>query len=156
MGATFRHPILAFDDPGFIAWSRRHAVTLWATAADGEPLAAHYKRHGLFTLADHATWPDGSVSTEAGILEMDEREKSGRLKIASHLSDYLEERRFYHRKDGQIVKLKDDLLSATRICVMMKRYGRTLPLGSAGAPRNTQTLATGTDFDVFSGGALFP
>jgi len=38
MGATFRHPLLAFDDPGFIAWSRRHDVTLWATAADGEPL----------------------------------------------------------------------------------------------------------------------
>jgi TrmH family RNA methyltransferase len=39
MGATFRHPILVFDDPGFIAWARRHDVTLWATAADGEPLA---------------------------------------------------------------------------------------------------------------------
>ncbi|HET9708127.1 MAG TPA: RNA methyltransferase [Gemmatimonadales bacterium] len=38
MGATFRHPVLAFDDPAFIAWSRRHDVTLWAAAADGEPL----------------------------------------------------------------------------------------------------------------------
>ena len=38
MGATFRHPLLAFDDPGFIAWARRHDVTLWAAAADGEPL----------------------------------------------------------------------------------------------------------------------
>jgi RNA methyltransferase, TrmH family len=39
MGATFRHPIIALDDAGFIAWSARHDVTLWATAADGEPLA---------------------------------------------------------------------------------------------------------------------
>lgn len=38
MGATFHHPILVFDDPGFIAWTRRHGVTLWATASDGEPL----------------------------------------------------------------------------------------------------------------------
>lgn len=38
MGATFRHPVIAFDDDGFIAWARRHAVTLWAAAADGEPL----------------------------------------------------------------------------------------------------------------------
>jgi TrmH family RNA methyltransferase len=38
MGATFRHPVLLFDDAGFIAWARRHEVTLWATAADGEPL----------------------------------------------------------------------------------------------------------------------
>jgi RNA methyltransferase, TrmH family len=38
MGATFRHPVLSFDDAGFIAWARRHDVTLWASAADGEPL----------------------------------------------------------------------------------------------------------------------
>ena len=39
MGATFRHPVLTFDDEAFIAWARRHDVTLWAGAADGEPLA---------------------------------------------------------------------------------------------------------------------
>jgi len=38
MGATFRHPVLSFDDAAFIAWARRHDVTLWASAADGEPL----------------------------------------------------------------------------------------------------------------------
>jgi TrmH family RNA methyltransferase len=38
MGATFRHPVISFDDAGFITWARRHDVTLWATAADGEPL----------------------------------------------------------------------------------------------------------------------
>jgi len=35
MGATFRHPVVALDDAAFIAWARRHDVTLWATAADG-------------------------------------------------------------------------------------------------------------------------
>ena len=39
MGATFRHPVLTFDDEAFIAWARRHDVTLWASAADGEPLS---------------------------------------------------------------------------------------------------------------------
>ena len=38
MGATFRHPILSYDDAMFITFARRHDVTLWATAADGEPL----------------------------------------------------------------------------------------------------------------------
>jgi len=38
MGATFRHPVIGFDDAAFIAWARRHDVTLWATASDGEPL----------------------------------------------------------------------------------------------------------------------
>jgi hypothetical protein len=119
--------------------------------ADGEPLAAHYKRHGLLTLHEHATWPDGSVSTEAGILEMDEREKSGRLKVARHLSDYLEERRFYHRKDGQIVKLKDDLMSACRTAIMMKRFARGVHLGAGVPPRTSGEIAEGSDFDVFTG-----
>src|SRR6266705_1772163 len=38
MGATFRHPVVALDDTGFIAWARKHSVTLWAAAADGTPL----------------------------------------------------------------------------------------------------------------------
>src|SRR5205807_554484 len=39
MGATFRHPVVTLDDGGFIAWARKHDVTLWAAAADGIPLA---------------------------------------------------------------------------------------------------------------------
>jgi len=38
MGATFRHPVVTLDDAAFIAWARTAGVTLWATAADGEPL----------------------------------------------------------------------------------------------------------------------
>ena len=38
MGATFRHPVVVLDDSAFIAWARRHNVTLWAAAADGTPL----------------------------------------------------------------------------------------------------------------------
>lgn len=38
MGATFRHPVVSFDDTAFIAWAGAHAVTLWAAAADGVPL----------------------------------------------------------------------------------------------------------------------
>jgi len=38
MGATFRHPVVVLDDSAFIAWARRHNVTLWAAAADGAPL----------------------------------------------------------------------------------------------------------------------
>jgi phage terminase large subunit-like protein len=119
---------------------------------DGKPMSDHYKRQGLLTLPEHATWPDGGVSTEAGILEMDERERSGRLKYAAHLSDILEERRFYHRKDGKIVKLKDDLLSAVRIAIMMKRYARAVPLGGKAAERmawGEGQLAMGVNFDVF-------
>ncbi len=124
---------------------------------DGKPMADQYKRHGLLMVDQHATWPDGSISTEAGILEMDEREKSGRLKYARHLSDLLEERRMYHRKDdgsGKIVKQRDDLISALRVAIMMKRRARAVQLG--GRRQIDQTgFAHGTpnggDFDVFTG-----
>ena len=121
---------------------------------DGKPLADHYKRNGLKMLPGHATWPDGGISTEAGILEMDEREQSGRLKVAAHLSDYFEERRFYHRKNGEIVKVKDDLMSACRVGIMAKRFARQVLLGGSVAQRvgdGTGNLAAGVDFDLFGG-----
>lgn len=117
-----------------------------------EPLAKQYRAHGLKMLADHATWPDGSVSTEAGIAEMLERMQTGRLKVAAHLSDWFEEFNLYHRKDGQIVKVKDDLLSATRIAIMMKRYAKPVALGGGGGPgqwRSGQAVARDVDFDLF-------
>jgi len=43
---------------------------------------------------------------------------------------YLEERRLYHRKDGEIVKLRDNVLSATRYGYMMRRFFK--PLGECG------------------------
>jgi phage terminase large subunit-like protein len=117
----------------------------------GIPLAAQYKQHGLLMLGKHATWPDGGMSTEAGILEMQERMATGRFKVAMHLSEWWEEFRLYHRKDGQIVKLKDDLLSATRICVMMKREAKNVGLGAvAGRPVNEKKVADGIDFDLFA------
>jgi len=39
MGATFRHPVVQLDDGPFIAWAREHGLVLWATAADGVPIA---------------------------------------------------------------------------------------------------------------------
>lgn len=116
---------------------------------DGEPLAAHYKRAGLKMRPQHATWPEGGISTEAGILEMQERMATGRLKVAAHLSQWWEEFRLYHRKDGQIVKLQDDLMSATRIAIMDKRFSQALPLGGPSFGNRRQQVADGVDFDVF-------
>jgi phage terminase large subunit-like protein len=120
----------------------------------GEPLATSYRRLGLRMLHSHACWEDGSLSTEAGLAEWDEREKTGRIKIARHLSDWWEERRSYHRRDGKIVKLKDDLMSATRICLMAKRFARAVNLGPTWDERRQTTVALNTDFDVFSGEAF--
>lgn len=46
MGASFRHPVLSFDDAGFIAWTKKHGVILWAAASDGIPLHRALKQDG--------------------------------------------------------------------------------------------------------------
>ncbi len=102
----------------------------------GEALAKQYRNPGpgmpgLNMLSTHATFADGSISTEAGVVEMLERMQTGRFKVAAHLDDWFGEYRNYHRKDGLIVKVGDDLLSATRIALMMKRFARTVTLGSS-------------------------
>jgi hypothetical protein len=117
----------------------------------GEVLARLYKNEGLLTTPTHMTWPDGGVSVEAGIMEMQQRMTTGRFKVANHLGDWFEEYRLYHRKDGLIVPVKNDLLDATRIGVMGKRYGKSGYLvGGENKRRVEQAQATGVDFDLFA------
>jgi hypothetical protein len=49
-----------------------------------------------------------------------------KFKVYNHLADWFEEFRLYHRKDGKVVKLYDDLMAATRYAVMMLREAKTL------------------------------
>jgi hypothetical protein len=94
----------------------------------GEQLAQQYRDQGVNMLQNRATFEDGSNGLEAGIFEMYERMASGRLKIASHLHEWFEEYRLYHRSKGKPVKLKDDLLCATRYAMMMIREAETKPV----------------------------
>ena len=91
----------------------------------GEQLAAQYKAQGLNMLKDRATFEDGSNGVEAGVAEMLARMQTHRLRVFAHLEDWFEEFRLYHRKDGMIVKMTDDLLSATRYAMMMRRHAKT-------------------------------
>lgn len=93
----------------------------------GESLQPQYRAQGLKMLAEHATFADGGVSVEAGIQEMLERMETGRWKVFSTCGAWFGEFRLYHRDDGKIVKLTDDLLSASRYALMMKRYATTKP-----------------------------
>mgnify|MGYP001612758544 CR=1 FL=1 len=76
----------------------------------GEKLRDIYAAQGLNMLAEHATFEDGSNGVEAGITEMLMRMETGRLKVFSHLTNWFEEFRLYHRKEGKIQKDYDDLL----------------------------------------------
>ncbi len=93
----------------------------------GEQLSKQYKDQGLQMLKDRATFPDGTFGLEAGVLMMLDRMQSHRLKVFSHLTDWFTEFREYHRKDGQIVKERDDIMSATRYGLMMLRHAKVKP-----------------------------
>lgn len=88
----------------------------------GEQLAAQYRAQGLNLIKVRATFDDGTNGLEAGIADMLDRMQTGRLLVFSHLADWFEEFNLYHRKEGLIVKLNDDLMSATRYALMMKRW----------------------------------
>lgn len=91
----------------------------------GEQLAAQYRAQGLNMLDERATFEDGSNGVEAGIMDMLTRMETGRFKVNEHLKEWFEEFRLYHRKDGKIVKKRDDLISATRYGIMMLRHAVT-------------------------------
>lgn len=97
----------------------------------GAQIAQLYRQHGLNMLPEHATFPDDRGNgTEAGVFEMLDRMQTNRLKVFEHLNDWFEEFELYHRKDGVIVKTRDDLMSATRHGIMMLRHARTPPVPS--------------------------
>jgi len=95
----------------------------------GEQLATQYRNLGVKMLKDKATHPPekgkpegtGGNGVEAGLMDMLDRMQTGRLKVAAHLHEWWEEFRLYHRDDGKIVKVGDDLMSATRYALMMLR-----------------------------------
>ena len=106
----------------------------WAWPRDGRratlegagiALAQQYKAQGLNMLYTHSQFEDGSVSVEAGLMDMLDRMQTGRFKVFKHLNDWWEEFRLYHRKDGRVVKEGDDLMSATRYALMMLRHAST-------------------------------
>lgn len=114
----------------------------------GEVLSTIYKKQGLFMLPEHATFPEGGFSVEAGIMDIQQRCELGKFKVATHLSEWWEEQRLYHRKDGLIVKANDDLMDATRIGIMARRFGKPVILGSQQFKRRRQSVAEGIDFDL--------
>lgn len=79
----------------------------------------------LNLLTDRAEDEEGKIGVEAGLLEMLTRMQTGRLKVFAHLGDWFEEFRQYHRKEGKLVKLRDDLMSATRYALVSLRFAET-------------------------------
>ncbi|VTU37069.1 terminase large subunit domain-containing protein [Variovorax sp. PBL-E5] len=108
----------------------------------GQALRDQYADQGMKMLPNKATHPpeanekgevvegSGGNGVEAGVVEILDRMQTGRWKVFSHLTEWFEECRMYHREDGKIVKLDDDLLSASRYAYMMRRFAITKPAPS--------------------------
>lgn len=98
----------------------------WARESNGVELKDQYKKY-LPMLPGHATFTTGGYSTEAGIMEMQERMATGKWKVFDGNDIWMEEYRNYHREEGLIVKVDDDLLSASRVGMMARRFAKALP-----------------------------
>lgn len=101
----------------------------------GKPLAEQYRAQGLKLLTEPARYPDnpdgtpGTSGVEAGLFDMLDRMQTGRWKVFEHLSDWFDEFRLYHREEGKVVKLHDDLMSASRYALMCLRFATCRPSG---------------------------
>ena len=91
-----------------------------------DTIANIYKKLGLNMLPTHATFIDGGYNFEAGITVMEERLAGKKLLVATHLYDWFDEYGGYHRMNGKINKVDDDLMSATRVGCMDLRFAKTV------------------------------
>jgi hypothetical protein len=101
---------------------------------------------------------------EPALEEMREMMFSGRLTIAGHNAELIEEMRTYHRdEDYRIVKQRDGLVSAFRYAVMVRTNGRTrsecdgvgfgsMPFAGQRRERSQGQFAKGLDFNLFATG----
>jgi len=92
-----------------------------------KPLKDLYKKAGarlLSRTARYANDKGGSQPQWPIIKEVLEREETGGIKVFSTCSEYLEERRNYHTKEGKIVSLRDDVLKSVFYAIMMRRFAQ--------------------------------
>ena len=95
----------------------------------GNPgLAEQYRNMGVNMLPFHFENPPalgekkGGNSIEVGIMDILQRMEDDKFKVFNTLGLWFAEFRMYHRKDGKIVPLRDDLMSATRYASMSQRF----------------------------------
>ena len=95
----------------------------------GNPgLADQYRNLGCNMLLGHFTNPPalgqktGSSSIEEGLMAMLQKMEADKFKVFSTLGDWFEEFRMYHRKEGKVVPLRDDIMSATRYAFQSQRF----------------------------------
>lgn len=88
----------------------------------GKTIANLYREENVKMLSQSFSNPpepgkqegSGGIGREAGLKKLYWAMTEGRFKVFSHLSEWFQEKATYHRKDGKVVDIKDDLMSMTR------------------------------------------
>ena len=135
-----------------------------ADKGSGLGLAAQYRSFGANFLPSHAlNYGTTNYNVEVGIEEIRGMMFGGKLVIAGHNTELIEQLKSYHRDESfRIAKIRDHLVDAFRYAVMGKRQGRPLAdydgIGIGGLPyagqrrqQGGQRFARGIEFDLFTG-----
>jgi len=92
-----------------------------------------YEKEGFDFLEKHFSNPAddvregmGKSSVEAGLFSMLTAMETGKFKVFSTCKGFLEEIRSYHRKNGQLIKERDDIISATRYAYQSRRFAKAI------------------------------
>lgn len=99
----------------------------------GTGIAQQYRTEGVKMLPTWFTNPptvnqkegEGGNSVEDGVQAMYTAMEQGNFKVFKHLMPWFQEFRLYHRKDGVIVKILDDLMAATRYAYQSRRFAKS-------------------------------
>jgi phage terminase large subunit-like protein len=118
-------------------------------SGSGFTIAETYRKEGIRMLPEHAASDYGKKHVSAVTADMLDRMMTGRWKVFSHCQDWFEEFRLYHREKGKIVKLQDDLISASRTALMALRYARAPSRAESSFP-----ATVGMDWDPLSIGRV--
>ncbi len=137
-----------------VAWP--HDGGRGGSIVSGETIAQVYKKLGLNMRPTHAVFPanmGGNFDFEGGITDMENRFAGRRLLIARHLTEAFDEYQGYHRVNGLVNKIDDDIMSACRVLCMDIRHAQVTERFYGFNPnrRRPQTIADGVDFDPFGG-----
>lgn len=111
----------------------------------GLPLSVQYRTAGLTVMPSHVTFADGSVSVEAGLMEMLTRMNEGRWKVFETCNMWFNEFDLYHRDEqGKLKKEVDDLISASRYAMMGRRFARAKSKRATWGGKPRTMIAAGT------------
>lgn len=96
--------------------------------SSGKQLKDFYRDNGVRILSMSARYDNkvgGAQAVEPIVEEVNQRAKSGRFFVFNTCIPFFDEYRNYHRKNGELIKINDDVLKSVFYALMMRRFAKT-------------------------------